>query len=310
MHKLLIMTDCGTDVPPFPPEFSVTALPTDATPTQRIQALRKAEIVIGEPTTAELAEARELRWVQMTWAGADRYFHGGFPKDVLLTTASGAFGVTIAEHALAMLLALCRRLPDYRAHNDALDLGSEIAVAGKTALIFGTGDIGRNIARRLGAFDVRCIGVRRNCAEKLPEFAQMTDLNGAEHFLPRADFVFCALPETPETAGWFTAARLAALPVGALLINVGRGSFVDTAALTRALQSGALGGAGLDVTQPEPLPAEHPLRRMTHVILTPHVAGVGFGHLPETTEKIWAICRENLSRYLRGAPLLNRVTLP
>lgn len=310
MHKLLILSDCGTAVPDFSSEFSVTALPTDAAPSERLRALREAEIVIGEPTLSELAEASKLRWVQMTWAGADRYLHGGFPKNVRLTTASGAYGVTIAEHAIAMLLSLCRHLPSYQVRKDAIDLGSEIAVSGKTALVFGTGDIGRNIARRLCAFDVRCIGVRKNCAEKLPEFAEMTDLNGAERYLPQADFVFCALPETAQTVGWLSAARLEKLPIGAMVINVGRGSFVDTAALTQALQSGALGGVGLDVTEPEPLPAEHPLRRTDRAILTPHVAGIGFGHLPETTEKIWAICRENLSRYLSDAPLLNQVTLP
>lgn len=309
MHKLLILSDCGTDVPSFPTEFSVTALPVEADAQERRRALCEAEIVIGEPTLAELSCAENLRWVQMTWAGADRYLHGGFPPNVLLTTASGAFGVTIAEHALAMLLSLCRLLPSYWGRTDAVDLGSELALYGKTALIFGTGDIGQNIAHRLCAFGVRCLGVRKR-PEALPHFESVTDLNGAEALLPQADFVFCAMPETPQTRGFLSEKRLSRMKRGAVLINVGRGSFVDTEALTAALQDGRLSGAGLDVTQPEPLPPEHPLRTMRNVILTPHVAGVGFGHLTETSEKIWAICRENLTHYLRGEPLRNVVTMP
>ena len=115
------------------------------------------------------------------------------------------------------------------------------------------------------------------------------------------------MPQSPETAGWLSAERLALLPQDAVVVNVGRGSFLDADALARELQSGHLFGAGLDVTEPEPLPAEHPLWNLQNCILTPHVAGVSFGHLPQTEERIWRICAENLERYAAGEPLRNLV---
>ena len=129
----------------------------------------------------------------------------------------------------------------------------------------------------------------------------------AEALLPAADFVLGAMPQSPETAGWLRAERLALLPQDAVVVNVGRGSFLDADALARELQSGHLFGAGLDVTDPEPLPAAHPLWSLPNCILTPHVAGVSFGHLPQTEERIWRICAENLERYAAGEPLRNLV---
>lgn len=266
-----------------------------------------AEIIVGEPEQEELSRCRNLRWVQMTWAGADRYLRGGFPENVKLTTASGAFGETIAEHALAMLFALCRRLPAYARQRTWEDLGTEKQIAGGTALIFGAGNIGSAIARRLKALDVRTVGVCRNLKKVRPDFDFLTDLPNAEGFLPEADFVLCALPHNQETAGYFNEQRLQLLKKGSVFINVGRGSLVNTDALTEHLSSGHLFGAGLDVVSPEPLPPEHPLWNLDNVIITPHVAGVSFGHLKDTENRIWAICAENLRRYRAGQSLLNEV---
>ncbi len=156
MRELMIEAEYA----PFAPDWFLETASRWFT-VQKTPCLQTAEAVIGEPTLEALQNAPQLRWLQMTWAGADRYLHGGFPRGVLLTTASGAFGETIAEHAIGMLLALCRRLPAYARQGNWNDLGSERRVAGGTALIFGAGDLGGSIARRLQAFGVKTFGVCR-----------------------------------------------------------------------------------------------------------------------------------------------------
>lgn len=275
----------------------------------RTDDLTEAEIVIGEPTLSEVRRAKNLRWLQMTWAGADRYLGGDFPKNVILTTASGAYGQTIAEHAVAMLLSLCRRLPSYARRSDWVDLGSEKQLLDGTAVIFGAGDIGTQIAVRLKALGVKTVGVCRDAGKPRPGFDLRTTLELAEVFLPEADFVLCALPHSEETTGYFKEERLRLLKDDAVLVNVGRGSLIDTEALTTQLLDGRFFGVGLDVITPEPLPTEHPLWHIDRVLLTPHVAGVGFSHLQDTENRIWDICAENLENYRSGKPLRNVVTL-
>lgn len=273
----------------------------------RTDDLTEAEIVIGEPSLEEVRRAKKLRWLQMTWAGADRYLGVDFPKNVVLTTASGAYGQTIAEHAFAMLFSLCRRLPSYARRNDWVDLGSEKQLFGGTAVIFGAGDIGTQIAVRLKALGVKTVGVCRDAKRPRPGFDVRTTLELAEAFLPEADFVLCALPHSEQTTGYFHEERLRLMKDDAVLVNVGRGSLIDTEALTNQLLEGRFFGVGLDVVTPEPLSTEHPLWSIDRVLLTPHVAGVGFSHLKDTEERIWEICAENLEHFLAQEPLRNVV---
>lgn len=297
-----LLSACGAE--------NTTVFLPEASPAQRRKALEDATVVFGAPTLEELAVAKRLRWVQMFWAGADRYLHGGFPENVRLTTASGAFGQTIAEHMLAMLFALCRRLPAYLRRGNWQDLGAEKIVTGATALILGAGDIGSQLARRLRGLGVHTIGVCRSCSVPRPGFDCLTTLAEAEAYLPEADFVLCALPSNRETDGWLNARRLELLRTDCVLINTGRGRLIDLERLTQCLNNGKFFGVGLDVTEPEPLPLEHPLWQMERVILTPHVAGVSFGHSNETEEAIWHICQENLCRYRSGETLRNEVIFP
>ena len=153
MRELMIEAEYA----PFAPDWFLETASRWFT-VQKTPCLQTAEAVIGEPALEALQNAPQLRWLQMTWAGADRYLHGGFPRGVLLTTASGAFGETIAEHALGMLLAVCRRLPAYARQGSWNDLGSERRVAGGTALIFGAGDLGGSIPPPAGLW---CEDVRR-----------------------------------------------------------------------------------------------------------------------------------------------------
>lgn len=306
MQKMIYLaeTDSERDCPL---QGVFTLRPSDR---ERERLLGTAEIIFGNPTTDELRRAKALKWVQMTWAGADRYYSGDFPRNIRLTTASGAFGETIAEHALAMLLSLCRRLPAYIRAGAWYDLGCEKQICGATAMIFGCGDLGSSIARRLKALGAATVGVCRNARHRREHFDVLTTMECAEFFLPEADFVLCALPHSPQTAGYFNSIRIGLLKQNAIFINVGRGSLVDIDALAQALSEGRLFGVGLDVTDPEPLPQGHPLWMLPNAIITPHVAGVSFGHLPQTEQKIWAICEENLTRYRRGETLKNEVKLP
>lgn len=314
MHKLLYLLDSAdiseASLPDAPEGFVRSVLLPDASAQERIAEISEAEVIFGEPTLQELRAAKNLRWVQMFWAGADRYQNGQFPENVLLTTASGAFGETIAEHALAMLFALCRRLPAYQISSAWEDAGCEKRIGGASALIFGCGDIGSEIAKRLKALGVHTVGVCRNAKTPRPFFDALTTLSCAEAFLPEADFVLCAMPSNRQTDGYFDETMLSALKVDAVLINVGRGRFIDTNALTKLRKAGKFFGIGLDVTDPEPLEETHPLRAFPNTIITPHVAGVSFGHLKETEEKIFRICAENLSRYSNHEPLKNAVDLP
>lgn len=291
--------------------FRVVTLPADSEPLLRYAAFRTAEVIIGEPSAAELELAPLLRWLQITWSGADRYTKtGNFPLGVALTNATGAFGVTIAEHVLGTLLSLCRRLPVYRSYQfRGVDrsAGAEKLLSGGTALVLGTGDIGTQVAKRLKAFDMKVIGICRQRRPLPPEFDEVWTLREAERFLPEADAVVCCLPESPETRRYFDRERLLLLKQDAVLVNVGRGSLIVADDLAEVMAGGHLFGAALDVTDPEPLPKEHPLRKQRNVILTPHIAGIGFGAAEETERKITALCCDNLRRYLNNWPLRNQV---
>lgn len=273
------------------------------------QELQNAVAVIGQPSPDAICRAPQLQWVQLTWSGAEKYIE--VSKQVQVTNARGAFGAAISEYILACVLGLCHNLPAYGAQQRTgvwKKLGSERTLTGKTALIFGAGDIGSCTAHKLTACGMRCIGVRRHTTPIPQDFAQMCTLEQAQSYLPHAQVCICCMPENAQTIGYFTAERFAQLPKGALFVNVGRGSFVDTAALTAALESGQLGGAALDVINPEPLPAEHVLWRMQQVIITPHISGASFGHCAETEQAITTLCCENLQRFAKQQPLKNLIT--
>lgn len=270
------------------------------------------EIVIGEPEHAAIAAAPELKWVQMTWAGTDKYTAAPepFPAGVALTNASGAFGPIMSEYALGAVLTLYHRFPAYLQNQRQErweDAGAERSLRGKLALIFGAGDVGRCTAEKLLFFGAHVTGVRRRVSEVPAGFERLVSLEAAEGELPKADIVVCCIPNSAATAGYFGARRLALLKEDAVLVNMGRGSFVDAQALARRLEQFPAFSAALDVTDPEPLPPGHPLWKLENVLITPHVAGPSFGHCPDTEARICEICCGNLRRWLAGQPLKNRV---
>lgn len=294
-----------TDLPGFSFTWS-----HDPDPSQ----LKNAEVLLGNPNTAALSLCDKLRWLQLPMAGVDYYFNhrDAFPRNVTLTCLSGAFGRSISEFALTMCLMLYKHMGLYRDNQSAhlwQDMGRQDSPVGKHVLILGAGNIGCDTARLFKGFDCKITGVRRT-PRALPEnFDAMITLKELDQVLPSADIVICALPGTEATYKLFNRERLGLLHPKAVLINVGRGTLIDTDALTECLQQKRIRGAALDVTDPEPLPPEHPLWDCPNVILTPHITGGTFGHLTATEEVLYDLCRKNLIRYQEGMPLLNQVDL-
>ena len=313
MKKLLITVPCKDTVKEqllkeFSNDYAITFAQEDARIIEK--ALKDTEVIIGEPDPKLLPTAKSLKWMQITWAGADRYT-GDFPENVVLTNASGAFGRIISEYTMGMILAQYKRLPEYYVNQKNkvwADLGTERSLLGKRVLILGTGNVGGSIAQKLQAFGTYNIGINRSgkCPEHFDECHPLADL---DTYLPQADILIGALPRTPHTQGLLDHRRLRLIPRDALLVNVGRGTMIVTEDLERLLSEGYFSGVVLDVVDPEPLPRDSSLWDCDRVLLTPHVSGIGFDHEPATEAAIWQICIENLRRYTRGLPLMNRVDI-
>ena len=271
------------------------------------------DIVFGEPGYNTILAMKHLRWIQMSWAGANKYTSmEAFPDNITLTSASGAFGGIISEHILADILVLYKNLRAYRSQLQQGGwqlLRGDDTLEGKRALILGTGNIGQETAKKLKAFGADTVGICRTQRQRPDGFDECYRADHLEEQLPLADLVIVALPGTGETKGMLCRQRIAMLKPGSVFVNVGRGMVVDTDALTEALEQGKLRGAVLDVTDPEPLPADHRLRRMEHVVLTPHVSGISWGDNPLTKQKILNIFCENLKRDAAGERLRNIIDL-
>ena len=311
MIKLLITVPCKAAVKEsLTAEFSdryemVFAQGDEETITRELES---AEVIIGEPAPHLLPAAQKLKWMQITWAGADRYTKS-FPENVILTNASGAFGRIISEYTMGMILAQYKRLPQYYVNQKSkiwADLGSERSLLGKTVVILGTGNVGSNIAQKLHAFGTYNIGINRS-GKPTEHFDVCYPLEVLDHYLPNADIVIGALPRTPMTQGLFDYTRMQLMQKDALLVNVGRGTMIVTKDLEKLLEEGHFSGVVLDVMDPEPLPESSPLWTCDRVLLTPHISGIGFGHEDATESVIWDICRENLRSYAAGSPLAHVV---
>ncbi len=251
------------------------------------------------PLAELLAQAPGLGWVQLPYAGIEE-FRGLLDDKRAWTCAKGVYGPAVAEFALGLMLAGLRRIDRYARAREWEPLAQR-TLAGARVAILGAGGIGQALARLLGCLGAEAILVSRSGAplpglDTRPESATMEVVAGA-------DVVVLALPLTPETTGLVDASFLAAMKEDAYLVNVARGQVVETAALAAALEEGRLGGAALDVTDPEPLPAGHRLYELDNVIVTPHVANT-----PEIgTAALFALVKENTRRFLSNEPLLGLV---
>lgn len=270
---------------------------------------QKADVVIGNVAPALLTGSPNLKWVQLNSAGTDGYTtDGALPKGTILTNATGAYGLTISEHMLALTLSLMKHLPTYRDRQaDKLwkDAGPVKSVYGSTVLILGLGDIGGEYARKVKALGGYTIGVRRTKAQKPDYLDELHQMDSLDSLLPRADVVAMVLPGTDATRHVMNKERLLRMKKDAILVNVGRGNAIDPQALYEVMKGGHLWGAGLDVTEPEPLPVESPLWELPNLEITPHSSG-GF-HLQETYERIVNIALRNLGHYGKDEPMENIV---
>lgn len=272
------------------------------------EILSDVEVILGNVPPRLLAHAGKLRWLQLNNAGTEGYCDGALPEDVLLTNATGAYGLAISEHMVGMLFELQKNLNLYSRNQREHVWKSEghvRIIEGSRVLVIGLGDIGTAFAQKMKGLGCRTVGIKRREARKPEGVDDLYTLERLERQLPLADIVALCLPGNQDTRHMLNEERIGMLKKNAVVLNVGRGMTLDTEALTRALKEGRIAGACLDVTDPEPLPSDHPLWDMENVILTPHVSG-GFT-LPETLEKILNICIENLECYLVKRPLRNVV---
>ena len=272
------------------------------------EQLASATVLLGWPRPGDLGQARRLRWFQTMWAGTEEY-EGSIPEGVCFTSSSGSNSYSVAEHLFATMLSLCRRLPQYRdeqRHHRWLDLGSVKTIRGGTVLVVGAGHIGSDFARLCQGLGARTIGLKRTVGGPVPGFDQVAPMTELDALLPQVDVVALALPHTPSTAGLMDERRLRLMKPDAILLNAGRGSVLDQDALARVMGENHLWGAALDVTTPEPLPADSPLWDIPNLLLTPHTAG-GM-RLELTRRNCIRMAQDNLRRYLAGEPLVNVVT--
>lgn len=273
------------------------------------ELLSDVQILIGNLPPEKVSHAEKLEWMQLNSAGADNYVKPGIlPEGAKLTNATGAYGLAISEHMLAMLLMLMKRLHQYhRNQMESLwrDEGRVTSIYGSTTLILGFGDIGQEFGKRMHSLGSRVIGIRRNKSEK-PDFADgVYTMEELKQVLPQADIIAMSLPNTPQTRHIINRETLALVKPGSILLNVGRGSSIDQEALYEALETGALGGAAVDVTDPEPLPKDSPLWKAPNMIITPHISGQY--HLQETFQRIVRIAGSNLNHFIKGEPMINSV---
>jgi phosphoglycerate dehydrogenase-like enzyme len=268
------------------------------------ELVETVDVVYGKLSEEQFTRAKNLKWLHSASAGMDFALSAAAGAHRAVFTKSHIHAEVMSEHLFAMLLALFRRLDI--AHSFQLDskwdrpAWEQVDVlSGKTLCIVGAGVIGRRCAMLAEAFGMEVIAVRR-CAKPTPHAKKVYPPEQLHEALRGGDVVVAILPNTPETKKMIDADAFAAMPNGAVFLNVGRGQTVDTDALLEALKSGRLRAAGLDVTDPEPLPADHPLWAQPNVLITCHYAGM----FPRYNIEAGAVFIENLRRFLAGDELL------
>jgi phosphoglycerate dehydrogenase-like enzyme len=304
------------------PEHSFARADADA---EVLACIPDADVVFGATVRPDqLAAARRLRWIHSPAAGiGNMLFPEMIASPVLMTNSRGNSAATIAEHVIAVTLALLRDLPlAYRRQierawaQDEFNAGARIRMLRECrVLVVGFGSIGGETGRLAAALGARVVGIRRSAPQHDADVAQRPSPERTEapitivspaHLhaeLRLADVVVVSAPQTAKTVHMIGASELALMKAGAVLVNVSRGKLIDEAALVRALQTGRLRGAALDVFEHEPLPADSPLWSRRDVLITPHVAGFQAHHWPDAA-KLFA---DNLRRFVAGEPLMNVV---
>ncbi len=275
--------------------------------------LQSADIAVGQPAPAAVLASPNLRWLQITTAGFTRYDTPEFraaagEKKLVLSNSSDVYSDACAEHVFAFMLAQARHLPESLRDRSAPGSAgwdrlrqSCVPLRGQRVVILGYGTIAERLIEMLAPFHMEIVAMRRR--PRGDESVPVVSLNGLPEVLATADHVINILPANAESDHFISTERLAQMKCGAVFYNIGRGATVDQDALLASLRSGHLAAAWLDVTDPEPLPDDHPLRAEPHCFITPHVAG---GHQDET-QTIISHFLANLHRFENGQALRNRI---
>ena len=264
------------------------------------------EVILGNIPKELVPECRRLKLLHLNMAGADGYPEL-MPEGAVLANSSGAYGLAISEHMLGMLLAIKKRLYSYYENQQNSlwrDEGPVTSIEDSVVLSVGMGDIGGEFTRKCKLLGAYTMGIRRIKREKPDYLDEIHTLDELDMLLKRADVVALSLPSGSASNGLMDERRLRLMKKGAVLINVGRGKAVVSDDLDKVASEGNI-FAALDVTDPEPLPADHPLWQNKNVYITPHISG--FFHLPETLNRIIKIAAENLRRLSNGETILNVV---
>ena len=278
------------------------------------EELPDTDIFVGYSLRAEqLTHAKKLKWIHSTAAGVAQLMYPELrDSGIAVTNPSGVFSPPMAEHTMGLLLALARNFPDSTRYQDRSHWGQQdiwdkpqhlTELSGQVLLIVGFGSIGRELAKRARAFDMRVWGVTRSGQGDTTHAEKILPVSQLEEALAHADYVVIAAPETNETRHLIGAEQIARMKPGARLINVGRGSLLDESALIHALETGALSGAALDVTSVEPLPPESALWKTPNLFITPHTSAV--------SDRLWqretALLMDLLERWFDGREMFNQV---
>ena len=272
--------------------------------------LQHCEILYAHSMDLLRAAPATLQWYCCSFAGVDIYCKdpSAFANPACLLTNSNSYGVTIAEHVVMVTLMLLRRMPEYEKVVQARGWSNQLpirSIRDNEFTILGTGNIGVNVAQRVrGMGAAKITGLSRG-GRPQPAFDQVLPISRLDEVLPRTKILVMALPATPETVNILSRERIALLPADAYVINVGRGTAIDQAALAEALNTGHLAGAALDVMDPEPLPKDHFLWDARNLILTPHVSGnMTLGYTCDVNVDMFCA---DLANYAAGRPLKNLV---
>ena len=273
------------------------------------EAITNADAAFGDIPAEVFRRARKLRWIQADFAGlGGGYFHKDLVEsDVIVTNMREIYNDHLANQIMAMVLAFARGLPQYWAQQQKRQWGPSdarvIHLREATAVIIGVGGIGAETARLCVPFGIRVIGIDPRRTDRPLGVAELWPPERLDEALGQADFVIMTAPETPATRRMFNRRTFGLMKRGAIFINISRGACAVLDDLVPSLESGQVGGAGLDVFEVEPLPADHPLWTLPNVIITPHMGAAG----PYIAHRRTAVFLDNCGRFARGDPLRNVV---
>lgn len=280
---------------------------TDNIPPKDI--LEQIDIVTGYLPKDIGKKLPNLKWMHLFSAGVERSIDYAIENNILLTNGKGTYGIGIAEHSLSLMLTVARQFDkailDMPSGNWGRDINAR-EIYGSTVGIVGMGDIGTRLAYLCNCLGARVLSHKRT-PSPAPSYIDKLFIgnDGLDEMLGMCDYVCICLPGTPKTRNLFDEARLLKIKHGSIIINIGRGSIINTDALVKLLKNGHIAGAGLDVTEPEPLPQDHELWTLPNVVITPHVAGSS-NNVPF---RILEVFEKNLYAYLRGTDMPTKVDL-